>query len=336
VDELKLSIFGFGNVGQATARVLLEKEGFFREKYGLSFRVVSISDTSGTVWLPEGLDIREVLNVKETLGKLSSWTNDYEVYALPPMEAVKEVEADIVVDVTNDKNAWEWHMEALRRGRAVVTSNKPPLAFHYSDLTGEAGRRGLPYLFEATVMAGTPVIGLLRETLLGDSVEKIEAVLNGTTTYILTRMEEGVPFGEALKEAQKLGIAEREPSGDILGLDAGYKATILHCVAFRPITFDETTVRGIDGVSMGDVLGARREGKTIRLIASIEDGSVSVEPKEVPKESPLAVSSTQNAAVIKTDLLGELTVKGAGAGLKETASGVVSDIVKAALELRGG
>jgi len=335
VNEIKLSIFGFGNVGRAAARVLLEKESFFKERYGLVFKVVSISDTSGTVWLPEGIDLREALLVKENFGKLSAWTNDYEVYTLSPTEAVREIEADLIVDVTNDKNAWKWHMEALKIGKGVVTSNKPPLAFHYSELTEKAEGKGLPYLFEATVMAGTPVIGLLKETLLGDSVESIEAVLNGTTTYILTRMEEGTSFEEALKEAQRLGIAERDPSGDILGFDAGYKATILHCVAFKPITFDEIAVRGIDGVLMEDVRRAQRDGKTIRLIASIEEGSVSVEPKELPKESPLAVSSTQNAAVIKTDLLGELTVKGAGAGLKETASGVVSDVVKASRNLSG-
>ena len=336
MDEVKLSIFGFGNVGRATARVLLEKERVFKEKYGVSFKVVSVSDRSGTVWLPEGIDLREALNVKESLGRLSAWTNDYEVYEFSPTDAVKEIDADVVIDVTNDKNAWEWHMEALKRGKGVVTSNKPPLAFHYAELTGEAGRRGLPYLFEATVMAGTPVIGLLRETLLGDSIEGIEAVLNGTTTYILTKMEEGVPFDEALREAQRLGIAERDPSGDILGFDAGYKATILHCLAFEPITFDEIKVKGIDGLSLEDVQRAGKEGKTLRLVASIERGSVSVEPKELPKESPLAVSSTQNAALIKTDLLGELLIRGAGAGLKETASGVVSDVIKAAIRLREG
>ena len=243
MEEVKLSIFGFGNVGRATARVLLEKGEVFKKKYGLTFKVVSVSDRSATVWLPEGIDLREVLNVKETLGKLSSWTNDYEVYDFTPEEAVKEIEADIVVDVTNDKNAWAWHMEALRRGEAVVTSNKPPLAFHYAELMGEARKQGAPYLFEATVMAGTPIIGLLKETLLGDSIESIRAVLNGTTTYILTRMEEGASFDEALKEAQNLGIAERDPSGDILGIDAGYKATILHCLAFGPITFEEIEVK---------------------------------------------------------------------------------------------
>lgn len=336
MGEVKLSIFGFGNVGMATVRVLLEKERVFKEKYGVSFKVVNVSDRSGTVWLPEGIDLREVLNVKEAFGRLSAWSNDYEVYEFSPMEGVKEIDADIVIDVTNDKNAWEWHMEALKRGRAVVTSNKPPLAFHYAELTAEAQRRGLPYLFEATVMAGTPVIGLLRETLLADSIEGIEGVLNGTTTYILTKMEEGVPLEEALKGAQRLGIAEHNPSDDILGFDAGYKATILHCLAFEPITFDEIEIRGIDGLPLEDVQRIRKEGKTLRLVASIERGSVSVEPKELPKESPLAVSSTQNVALIKTDLLGELLIRGAGAGLKETASGVVSDILKAAIRLRGG
>ncbi|WP_457751065.1 homoserine dehydrogenase [Thermococcus sp.] len=335
MDEVKLNIFGFGNVGRATARILLEKESVFKERYGLVFKVLSISDTSGTVWLPEGIDLHEALLVKENFGKLSAWINDYEVYNLSPTEAVREIEGDLIVDVTNDKNAWEWHMEALKIGKGVVTSNKPPLAFHYSELTEKAEGKGLPYLFEATVMAGTPVIGLLRETLLGDSIESIEAVLNGTTTYILTQMEEGVSFEEALKDAQKLGIAERDPSGDILGIDAGYKATILHCLAFKPITFDEITVRGIADVSMEEVRKSRREGKTIRLVASIEEGAVSVGPREVPRGSPLAVSSTQNAAVMKTDLLGELVIKGAGAGLRETASGVVSDIVKAALKIRG-
>ncbi len=332
--EVNVSIFGFGNVGRAVARVLLDKGAFFRERYGLAFRVVSISDTSATLWLPEGIDLREALLVKETHGRLSAWTNDYEVYSFSPIEAVKEIEADVVIDVTNDRNAHEWHIKALKGGKAVVTSNKPPLAFHYEELIGEAERRKLPYLFEATVMAGTPIIGLLRENLLGDSVERIEAVLNGTTTYILTRMEEGTTFEEALREAQELGIAERDPSGDILGIDAGYKATILHCLAFRPITFDEIKVRGIDGLTNEDVEKAKKAGKTLRLVASVEKGSVSVEPREVPRESPLAVSSTQNAAVIRTDLLGELVLRGPGAGLNETASGVVSDLVKASLRLR--
>ncbi|AIU69702.1 homoserine dehydrogenase [Thermococcus eurythermalis] len=330
--EVKVQLFGFGNVGRAVARVLLEKERFFREKYGVEFRVVSIADTTGTVWLPEGIDLREALLVKETFGKLSAWTNDYEVYSFSPAEIVKEVEADVVIDVTNDRGAYEWHMKALNEGKAVVTSNKPPLAFHYAELIGEAERKGLPYLFEATVMAGTPVIGLLRENLLGDSMKRIKAVLNATTTFILSRMEQGIDFDGAVKQAQELGIAERDPSGDVLGIDAGYKATILHCVAFKPITFDEISVKGIAEVTVDEVKRALSKGKRIRLVATVEDGNVRVAPEEV--SGPLAVSSNENVAVVESDLLGELLIKGAGAGLKETASGVVSDLVKASLRLR--
>lgn len=330
--EVKVQLFGFGNVGRAVARVLLEKERFFRGTYGLSFRVVSISDTSGTVWLPEGIGLREALLVKETFGKLSAWTNDYEVYSFSPVEAVKEIEADIVIDVTNDKNAHEWHLEALKDGKAVVTSNKPPLAFHYAELIGEAEEKGLPYLFEATVMAGTPIIGLLRENLLSDSVKRIKAVLNATTTFILSRMEGGIDFEKAVRQAQELGIAERDPSGDVLGIDAGYKATILHCVVFKPITFDEISVKGIAEVTVNEVKRALSKGKRIRLVATVEDGNVRVAPEEV--SGPLAVSSNENVAVVESDLLGELLIKGAGAGLKETASGVVSDLVKASLRLR--
>ncbi|WP_297499671.1 homoserine dehydrogenase [Thermococcus sp.] len=335
MKEITLSIFGFGNVGRATARVLIEKERFFREKYRLSFKVLSVADTSGLVWLPEGIDLREALLVKETFGRLSAWTNDYEVYSMKPGEAIKEVSPDIVIDVTNDTNAHPWHLRAIRNGSALVTSNKPPLAFHYSELVGEAEKRGTPYLFEATVMAGTPVIGLLRENLLGDRVESIEAVLNATTTFMLSRMEGGKSFEEALREAQSLGIAERDPSGDVLGMDAGYKATILHCVAFHPITFEEAKVMGIEGVTPELVERANSRGRTIRLVARIEKGSVTVEPREISLKSPLAVSSNENVALIKTDLLGELLIKGAGAGPRETASGVVGDIVKASLALRG-
>ncbi|NJE77123.1 homoserine dehydrogenase [Thermococcus sp. ES12] len=334
MKEIRLSLFGFGNVGKATAEVLLEKEAFFRERYGLKFRVVSIADTSGVVWLPEGIDLKEALMVKETFGKLSAWTNDYEVYSFTPEEAVREIDAEVVIDVTNDRNAHEWHLAALKDGKAVVTSNKPPLAFHYSELMEEAERRNLPYLFEATVMAGTPIITLLRDDLKGDTVEGIEAVLNATTTFILSQMEMGLEFEEALRKAQGLGIAERDPSGDILGIDAGYKATILHCLVFGPITFEGIEVRGIVEVTPDEIERAKGKDKTIRLVARVEDRKVTVEPREVPRNSPLAVESHENAAVIRTDLLGGLVIRGAGAGLKETASGVVSDVIKAALELR--
>ncbi len=328
--EVRLSLFGFGNVGKAVAEVLLGKDFLFRKRHGMTFKVVSISDTSGTIWLPEGIDLREALLVKRSFGKLSAWTNEYEVYNLSPEEAVREVDADVVVDVTNDKNAHRWHLIAIKEGKGVVTSNKPPLAFHYAELVGEAERRTIPYLFEATVMAGTPIIGLLRENILGDSVRSIRAVLNATTTFILSKMEQGLEFEMALKHAQKLGIAETDPSEDIQGIDAGYKATILHSLVFGPKTFRDAEVRGIVGLNPENLKEARKLGMRTRLVATVEREKILVRPEKVPANSPLAVENNENAAILETDLLGRIVLKGPGAGPKETASGVVSDVIKAA------
>ena len=213
-------------------------------------------------------------------------------------------------------------------GRHVVTSNKPPLVFHYIELIQEAAMRGVNYRFEATVMAGTPIITLLQESLLGDEIDSIEGVFNGTTTFILSEMERSLTFDEALKKAQALGIAEANPDVDIKGFDGAYKATILHNVAFEPISFKKVEIRGIDDVSPEDIKSAKAQGNVIRLVAKIEKKRVSVGPVEIPKTSPLAVYGTSNVAVIKSDLMGEIVLRGAGAGVKETASAVVSDIIK--------
>lgn len=330
--EVSLSLLGFGNVGRGFLRILLEKSRKIREFYGIEFRVVSVSDSSATVWSGEGIDISEALAVKETFGSLSRWGDDYEVYELSPTEIAREVESDILIDVTSaNPEAYLWQLEALRHGRHVVTSNKPPLVFHYDELTREAERRGLEYRFEATVMAGTPIIALLRENLMGDEVVGIEGVLNGTSTFILSEMEQGTSFEEALRRAQELGIAEANPEGDTKGLDAAYKAAILHNVAFGEFDFSRARVEGIESIGPDEVMEAKRRGNVIRLLAAVRKGLIEVKPAEIPADSPLAVHGTSNVAIIKSDLLGELTIRGAGAGIKETVSGVLSDVIKCAL-----
>ncbi|AIF69182.1 hypothetical protein PAP_03820 [Palaeococcus pacificus DY20341] len=326
---ISLSLLGFGNVGRGVAQVLLEKKEWFRRKYGLEFRVVSISDSSATIWDESGIDLMEALEVKKTFGSLSYWGDEYSIYHLSPIDVARKVESDVFIDVTPaNPEAYKWYMEAFRMGRHVVTSNKPPLVFHYVELIQEAAMRGVNYRFEATVMAGTPIITLLQESLLGDEVDSIEGVFNGTTTFILSEMEKGLTFDEALKKAQALGIAEANPDVDIKGFDAAYKATILHNVAFEPMSFKKVEIRGIDDVSPEDIKRAKAQGNVIRLVAKIEKKRVSVEPVEIPKTSPLAVYGTSNVAVIKSDLMGEIVLRGAGAGVKETASAVVSDIIK--------
>lgn len=331
MSSISLSIIGFGNVGKGVAEVLHHKASYFRKKYKIEIKVVSITDTSATIWASEGVNLREAIEVKTNLGSLKFWGNEYETYDLTPMEVVREIDADLVVDVTNDKNASKWHLKALKRGKGVITSNKPPVVFDYKKLVNTATTKNLPYLFEATVMAGTPIISLLKEGIPADSVKRIFGIFNGTTTFILNSIENGMSFKEALKKAQEMGIAERDPSNDLKGIDAAYKATILHHLSFYPIDFKKVRVNGIENLSEEEIREAKIKGTPIRLVATIEDDKVEVRPTKVHEDGPLAVNGTSNVALIETDLLGELTLKGSGAGIKETASGVVGDIIRAVI-----
>ncbi|USS41484.1 homoserine dehydrogenase [Thermococcus aggregans] len=334
MKEVSLSLIGFGNVGKGVAEVILNKNQYFKEKYGLDIKVVSITDSTATIWDPEGIDLKEALEIKRSFGSLKFWGSEYDIYDLKPPDVVEEVESDVIVDVTNDKNAADWHLKALNNGKAVVTSNKPPVVFRYRELLETAYKKNVPYLFEATVMAGTPIISLLRNALFADSVERIWGVLNGTTTFILNCMEEGMSFEEALKKAQELGIAERDPSNDIGGIDAGYKGVILHNIAFHPFDFKKASIEGIERISEKEIQENIKKGTVTRLVTLVENGKVEVRPIKLPTNHPLAVKGTSNVALIESDLLGELVIKGAGAGVKETASGVVSDIIRASLETK--
>ena len=334
MKEVSLSLIGFGNVGKGVAEVIFNKHQYFKEKYGLKIKVVSITDSTATIWDPDGINLKEALEIKRSFGSLKFWGNEYEIYDLKPSEVVREVDSDVIVDITNDKNAADWHLKALNNGKAVVTSNKPPVVFSYRELLKVSSKKNVPYLFEATVMAGTPIINLLRSALLADSIEKIWGVLNGTTTFILNCMEKGMTFEEALKKAQELGIAERDPSNDIKGIDAGYKGVILHNIAFHPFDFKKAHIEGIEEISEREIKEGFKKGTVTRLVALVEDGKVEVRARKLPINHPLAVKGTSNVALIESDLLGELVIKGAGAGVKETASGVVSDIIKASLKTK--
>ncbi|AEC52403.1 homoserine dehydrogenase [Pyrococcus sp. NA2] len=312
--KVKISIFGFGTVGRALAEIIAESPRI----YNIELQVISITDRSGTIW--GDFDILEAKEVKESTGKLSSM-GDYEVYNFTPQELIEEVRPDILVDVSSWDGAFKLYEFALKEGVSIVTSNKPPIAEHYKELIDMARENKVGIFFESTVMAGTPIIGLLRENLLGERIEEIKAVLNASTTFILTSMEKGMSLDEAVKEAKSLGILEEDPSKDIDGIDAYYKARILHWVSYGEPPEEEERI-GIREV---------RDARNVRLVAEISRGRVKVMPRKLESESPLLVSGVMNAAIIKTNNL-EVVLKGPGGGGRVTASGVFTDIIKAALK----
>ncbi|MBO4500730.1 MAG: homoserine dehydrogenase [Clostridia bacterium] len=237
-----------------------------------------------------------------------------------------------------DRPAFDFSLACINAGKSVVTSNKLVVEKHGAELERAAREHGVSYLYEASVGGGIPIIRTLHDTLAVNNIYEINGILNGTTNYILERMENaGLDFGSALAEAQSLGYAERDPSADIEGLDAARKICILASVSFggRYVMDDCACIRGISSVTMQSVAEAREKGMKIKLVGSAkltpEGAFLCVRPCAVTNENLLyAVSGVYNCICVKGDLVGETAYYGHGAGGMATASAVVSDIAEAA------
>jgi len=236
-------------------------------------------------------------------------------------------------------SARDWILTALNRGASVVTANKALLAERGEELYAAAERNGVDLYYEAAVAGAIPIVRPLRESLVGDTVHRVMGIVNGTTNFILTRMEEtGAGFGEALDEATSLGYAEADPTADIEGFDAAAKAAILASLAFHTnVTAADVHREGITGVTAADVASARAMNAVVKLLAIAErsetDGSVGVRvhPAMIPRTHPLAgVREAYNAVFVEGAASGQLMFYGKGAGGAPTASAVMGDVVAVA------
>jgi homoserine dehydrogenase len=309
----KLSIIGFGAIGQGVAQVVQNVP---------QLKVVAIADSKGVALMP---DLEDVL-ARKRAGQPIANSN------LTALDVIRTVEHDVVVEVTptniDDGEPGLTHVrEALKNKRNVVTSNKGPLVAAFSELTNLARTQGVALRYEATVGGAMPIINLIRDTLAGARVLGIRGVLNGTCNYILTRMaEEALDYEQVLSEAQDMGIAEADPTYDVTGIDTACKVVILANAFFdRNATFTDVNVTGIDRITQDALQLARQRGFVVKLIGDVQELTVS--PKLIPLRHPLNVSGTLNAASILTDTAGEITVAGKGAGSIETASAILSDVL---------
>ena len=335
---MRLIFIGFGTVGQGLADLLLEKKDFLTKKYGFEFVVTGISDIKlGSLYDPDGINLAQAVKAVKEKGKLDSSCGP--VYEQDALRMIQDADADVLLEATyTDIKTGEpgtAHIRtALSRGMHVVTTNKGPLALHYQELINLSKAKDVKFLFEGTVMSGTPVLNLIRETLAGSSIKEIKGILNGTTNYILTQMEAGLSYETALKKAQELGYAEAVPDADVLGWDALAKVTILAKVEFgsdkNPFDYP---CEGITRISAEDVSAARDSGKRYKLIGKVwRDGKeikASVGPEKVEVSHPLAgVMGAANAVTIATDTLCEITIVGPGAGKRETGFSMLVDLLK--------
>ena len=272
------------------------------------------------------------------------------VFCAEAAAVVSDPDIDIVVEVVGGiEPARTLVRDAVAAGKPVVTANKELLANHGAELFAAADEAGVDLLFEAAVAGAIPLIRPLRESLAAEPVQRIMGIVNGTTNYILTRMaDHGADYAEALGEAQSLGYAERDPTADVEGYDAGAKAAIIATVAYGAVVVaGDVYHEGISRITLHDIETARRLGYAVKAIAVVErtgggagespEVAVRVHPAMVPLEHPLAgVRDSFNAVFVQGDAVGELMFYGRGAGGRPTASAVLGDLVDAAVNLTSG
>ncbi len=318
---MRIAVLGFGSVGRGIARALAEKD--------LGIVITALADSRSGLIRPEGIDIEEVLARKEETGLCGE-------SGVTPLEIVMHADYDCLVEVTptdavTGEPALTHIRAAIERGKHVVTSNKGPIALAYADLRAAADARGVALRYEATVCGAIPLIHAMQEGLAGNTMQRLYGVLNGTCNFILTRMsEEGLTYEQALLEARELGYAEADPTYDVKGIDAAIKLVILANTVFgQKAGLDDVEITGIDQLTPDALRLAEEQESTIRLIGEIapHEKILRVSPRIIPKAHPLVVEGTLNAVTVETDMAGEITLIGKGAGSTETASAIIGDLI---------
>jgi len=338
--HMRIVMLGFGNVGRALARLLLRKADVLRDDYGLTFTVTGIATQSrGRAINAAGLDLAAALALVERGVSLDA------LHAGPPVTDtfafIDACPADLFMEATwlnphTGQPATDYARAVLGRGCHLVTANKGPVAYAYRELKALADAHGVGFFFESTVMDGAPVHGIGREALLATTIQRVRGVLNSTTNFILTRLEEGLPFDEAVAQAQAIGVAEADPSTDLEGWDATVKIVVLANVLMgadlRPADVDRM---GITGITASDVQSAWQSGRRIKLLCEAvrEGGTVraSVRPTPLPLSDPLSqVSLTSSAVTFETYTLHELTLVEGDTDPTTTAYGMLVDMINIA------
>jgi len=330
----KVAIAGFGTVGQEVARVLLNKSKNLKNILGLDFSVVFVSDSSGSVVKNDGINLKRILKCKKEKGSVTEVEKQTSKLKTYEDSSVPSIDYDVLIECTptnikDGEPGMSNMLNALKQGKDVVTSNKGPLVLDWMSLKNAAKSNNAKLKFEAAVGGAMPVINLANDALIGNEIKSVRGIFNGTCNYILSRMTaESLSYGQVLSEAQDLGIAETDPTYDVEGIDTALKVAIIaNAVMGMDASYDDVKTEGIVGITPEALKLAKEDNKVVKLIGEVENGNLEVAPKLVPAEHPLAVGGTLNVASIKTDLAGEITVTGRGAGAKETASSILSDLI---------
>ncbi len=336
MKQIKIGIIGYGNVGSGLVQALIDKGDYYRREIESDFIITAVVDLhKGCAYNSQGIPLNELKNAKMLTDIQNAEHPDWSA-----INMIHNADTDVIVelsytDLKTGEPAALHIQEAILAGKNVVTSNKGPIALHYKMLSTLARENNVKIGIEGTVMSGTPAIRLGTDLLWPAHITEINGILNGTTNFILTEMESGSSFNDALKKAQELGIAEADPSGDIEGMDTAGKVAILSNLIFGiPIKPDEINRTGITDISSEDISAAKKINSRWKLIGSVKKKSdteveACVKPILLPYSNSLAnVLGTTNAIQFTTDFLGQVSLIGPGAGRQETAFAILEDMIQ--------
>lgn len=313
--QINVGLIGIGTVGGGTWTVLKRNAEEITRRAGRPIKITHVAD--------KNLDL-----ANKVVGNDATITDD--AFAL-----IKNPDIQIIVELVGGVGiAKNIVLQAIENGKHVVTANKALLAKFGEEIFAAAHKKGVMVAFEAAVAGGIPIIKALREGLTANRIEWAAGIINGTTNFILSEMrEKGLPFADVLKEAQRLGYAEADPTFDIEGVDAAHKATLMAAIAFGiPVQFDKAYIEGITKLESADIAYAEQLGYRIKLLGIVrrqQDGvELRVHPTLIPEKRLLAnVEGAMNAVLVKGDAVGLTLYYGKGAGAEPTASAVIADIV---------
>jgi len=335
--KYRLCLVGFGNVGKAFARLLLNKEQELASRYDIALTVTGIiTGTHGQAINPDGLDLDLALKIADSdqnLGELSVIAAPNETHAF-----ISACPADFMIETTpvnpeSGQPALGYLKTALHKGMHVVSANKGPVVHGYQDLKSLAKQNGLGYRFESAVMDGAPIFSLFRQPLAGANLISFKGILNSCTNMLLEMMEQGKSFGEAVAYGKSIGITETDPSNDIDGWDAAIKVAALVTVVMGvPMTPQEVDRTGIRGITAEMIADAKNDGERWKLVCSAErkEGYVfaKVAPERVGPDSPLySVNGTSSFCQFKLDVLPGLGILESDPGPETTAYGLLADLL---------
>jgi homoserine dehydrogenase len=318
MKPINVGLIGIGTVGGGTWNVLSRNAEEIARRAGCPIRITAVAD-------------RDTALAERVTGGAARITSD--AFAL-----VKDPDIDIIVELIGGYTvAKDLVLAAIENGKHVVTANKALLAVHGKEIFAAAQAKGVTVAFEAAVAGGIPIIKALREGLAANRIEWVAGIINGTTNFILSEMrDKGLPFAEVLKEAQRLGYAEADPTFDIEGIDAAHKATLMSALAFGiPVQFDKAYIEGITKLEAADITYAEQLGYRIKLLGIArrrEQGvELRVHPTLIPAKRLIAnVEGAMNAVLVQADAVGATLYYGKGAGAEPTASAVIADLVDVA------